>query len=545
MKVTLTYTQSLDGRIATKTGKSRYISDAASLKRNQQLRKESQAILIGIGTVLKDDPLLTCRIEAGADPLRVILDPRLELPLSSQLAATAKGVPTLVLHCQKHPPVVEDFLHKGLETVYIPSDDRGRIPLKEVLITLQERGIDSVMVEGGSRILTDFFKTRLWTHLEVVVAGKIIGEGIPSIGDLGIQNIDELIEPELEGIQIMDREVLWRFRNPQTSLPSRTKALSSSPKPSPRMLFFTAPGEVALREVSPPPKEREKGVYDSLLMAISPGTERHIYQGHFNKGASGDPEIDFNLPSFTYPFAYGYINVVQDTKGKRFFGFLPHGERFWEDRDSLIPLPEGMSPEKALFIPHMETALSLVHDSNIQIGDRVLLTGSGVVGTLTARIIRAFTGAELTLFDPNPEKGIWHQGESFLSNEKDLPQEFDRAIEVSGSIQALQLCLDQVLREGQITTGSWYGDQNQILNLGGSFHWKRLSLVSSQVSHISPHLGVSWTKERRMNLVLNLLKTIETEDLLTHRFPLSQGKEAYELLTSGAFQGLIALIPWE
>ena len=541
MKITISYAQSVDGSIAVANGESRYISEEASLELNQKMRRDNDAILVGIGTVLVDDPLLTCRIEPESHPIRVILDGRLRIPGDSQISKTAKDVPTLVFFDKEQAPPsgIHRLQEKGMRLIPVCSGEDGGLSLHQVIDELESLGINSLLVEGGSRIITAFLQCGLWDEMKIVTVGKIIGEGIPAIGNIGVTSLSDIVEPDLEAIDVIGSEVVWRFKN------ERSGGIDSADVAETRTVFFTAPKEVAIRTE----KLTGKGeLFTSRLMALSPGTERQYYLGNFPEGKQSDPDIDCVDTEFSYPFPYGYINVVADVHGACYFGFLPHSEHFRLSREGLVRIPEKISDETALFIPHVETALSIIQDTRPVIGDRVLLVGAGVVGTLTARILQDFMGVDVTVFDIDPRKHSWINPAKFICDLSALEQlpDFDRAIEVSGSPRGLQACIDSIVPEGVITVASWYGDTDISLNIGGAFHWKRLQLKCSQVSHLSPQIGSGWSKERRMKEVLSILSRLPVLDLLTHRFSFSSAPEAFTLLGNrGEFTGLISLVPGE
>ena len=287
-------------------------------------------------------------------------------------------------------------------------------------------------------------------------------------------------------------------------------------------------------------------------MAISPGTERQFYLGNFEAGKKGDLSVDCTDQEFTYPFAYGYINVVESADKERFFGFLNHSEKFYTEKSLLYhPLDQQIDDETALFIPHMETAISIIHDSKPLLGDRVLITGAGVIGTLVHRILTGIMGIESVVFDVNPQKKMWFPDAQssncdFFSDMDEIRQisPFDLCIEASGSETGLQTCIEKAEMEAQITVAGWYGSRKISVNLGDNFHWKRLRLISSQVSNLSSQIGHGWNKKRRLDKTCELLKKIKTEELLTHRFPLGSASEAYKLIESSkTVHGLVALIP--
>ena len=540
-KITLTFAQSLDGRIATPTGESRYISEEGSLRLNQKMRREYDAILIGIGTLIADDPMLTCRIDEDCNPLRVILDPALKIPLNSQIAQSSPRVRTLVFYNStllsgEDSP---DYLNriKALEQKRITAhgvfpDDGGRLNLKQVLKQLEEEGVKSLMVEGGSAVLTSFLKEKLWDNMIVVTAAKIIGRGVPAFGNLGIESLDDVITPGVENITIMGDEVCWNLVKPVDEKRVIT-----------RTVYFTAPGRVEIRTDRLTVPQRGKRLFRSRIMGISPGTEKQIYLGNFLSGRQSDPAVDCMDGEFVYPFAYGYINVVESDAGTRFLGFLPHTEQALACEKDLFPLKDDLEDENALFIPHLETAISIIHDSLPKLGDRVLIVGAGVIGTLTSRVL-GIMGIDNMVFDIDPGKKDWFPEGIFCYDTKQLePDWFDLSIEASGSPQGLQACMEYSGHEGRVTVASWYGEREISLNLGSSFHWKRLKLISSQVSNMSPLRGSHWNKARRLGAAADLAAKVETQDLLTHRIPFSQAVRAYQILEGKGAYGLIALLP--
>ncbi len=540
-KITLTFAQSLDGRIATLAGESRYISDEGSLQLNQKMRGEYDAILIGIGTLIADDPMLTCRIDEGCNPLRVILDPSLRIPLTSQIAQSSPDVKTLVFYSNAlfSGENSRDYLNriKALEQKQIiaygvPTDGNGRLSLKQVLNQLEEYGVRSLMVEGGSAVLTSFVKENLWNNMIIVTAAKVIGRGIPAFGNLGIESLDDVIIPQVENISIMGNEVCWNLLNAdEKSVLTRT-------------VYFTAPGTVEIRTDRLTVPQGGKTLFRSRIMGISPGTEKQIYLGNFLSGRPSDPAVDCMDGEFTYPFAYGYINIVEDEAGTRYLGFLPHTEQALVREEALFPMEDDLDDEQALFIPHLETAISIIHDSLPKLGDRVLIVGAGVIGTLTSRILGRIMGVVNMVFDIDPGKKRWFPEGNFCCDTEQLAaDQFDLCIEASGSSQGLQTCMEYSGHEGTVTVASWYGEREIPINLGSSFHWKRLKLISSQVSNMSPLRSSHWNKTRRLGVAADLAAKVETRDLLTHRFPFSQAVRAYQLFESKETYGLIALVP--
>jgi riboflavin-specific deaminase-like protein len=193
--VTLKFAISLDGRIATKTGDSQWISSNASLQLAHQLRAEHDAILVGIGTVLADNPRLNVRLVEGKDPLRVIVDSHLQIPTGANVFAEGAAKNTLVATTQ----VVDErrlaeIKNLGAEVLQLPAENNSqRVNLEALLAELRRRSIKSVLVEGGAAIITALLSARLVNRMVVAIAPKIIGQGIEAVGDLGIRKLSDAL----------------------------------------------------------------------------------------------------------------------------------------------------------------------------------------------------------------------------------------------------------------------------------------------------------------------------------------------------------------
>ena len=215
--VTLKFAQTLDGRIATVTGDARWVSSPPSRRFAHRLRATHDAILVGAGTIRTDDPELTCRLVRGRDPLRIVLDSRLRLPPDAKVFTDGK--PTLVVStgratADRRYPLEE----KGIEILEIAEDAQGRIDLGQLLIDLGKRNITSLLVEGGASAAASFLKGNLVDRLLVVLAPKIVGEGIAAIGPLGIQRMSDAIGFSFQRITRLGEDILldarMRAQNP-------------------------------------------------------------------------------------------------------------------------------------------------------------------------------------------------------------------------------------------------------------------------------------------------------------------------------------------
>jgi diaminohydroxyphosphoribosylaminopyrimidine deaminase / 5-amino-6-(5-phosphoribosylamino)uracil reductase len=192
--VTVSYAQTLDGRVATATGESKWISCPDSLRFAHEMRAGHDAVLVGAGTVCKDDPHLTVRHVPGTDPLRVVVDSTLRTPPDAAVLADGAAVSTVLAITDRAPGERrERVLSLGATVLRLPSDPSDRVDLKAMLEELAALGVESVMVEGGATIITSFLRSRLVDRLAVCVAPKILGDGIEAVGDLGIRDLSRSI----------------------------------------------------------------------------------------------------------------------------------------------------------------------------------------------------------------------------------------------------------------------------------------------------------------------------------------------------------------
>lgn len=319
-------------------------------------------------------------------------------------------------------------------------------------------------------------------------------------------------------------------------------------------LVFVAPGRVEVQESDLPAPPRGQVLVRTRLSAVSAGTERLIYRGQF----PADLPLDATLPDlrrpFAYPLTYGYAlvgtveavgeGVEEAWLGRRVFAFHPHESAFLADPAGLVPLPESLAWEEALFLPNLETALSLVHDGAPLAGERVAVVGLGVVGLLTTALLARFPLEALVALDPLPRRR--ERALAFGAQAAFHPDDLEAArgalagggedegadlvFEVSGNPAALQTAIDLCGFQSRVVVGSWYGRKEATLDLGRRFHRDRLRLISSQVSHLPPHLTGRWTKGRRLAFALKVLAEVHPANLITHRFPLERAAEVYHLL---------------
>lgn len=172
--VTLAYAQSLDGSLAATPGKPLALSGAAALTLTHALRAAHDAILVGVGTVLADDPRLTVRLVAGADPQPVLLDSTLRTPATARLFDHPRGV--WLFTTERSCPCDRAALAaRGADITVLPADAAGRVDLAALLATLAQRGVRTLMVEGGATVLSGFVAAHLVNYAVVTLAPRLVG----------------------------------------------------------------------------------------------------------------------------------------------------------------------------------------------------------------------------------------------------------------------------------------------------------------------------------------------------------------------------------
>jgi diaminohydroxyphosphoribosylaminopyrimidine deaminase/5-amino-6-(5-phosphoribosylamino)uracil reductase len=193
--VTLKLAASLDGRIATVSGESHWITSEPSRRHAHRLRAEHDAILVGADTVIHDDPQLTCRLRGGRNPLRIVVDGRLRLPLDSKVLTTASEIPTLILTSRTAPAgKVKRIRALGAEVLALPGK-QGQISLRLAMRRLAARGVSSILVEGGATIAAAALRAGVVDRVYLFYAPKLIGaDGRPMLGALGVRRLRQALQ---------------------------------------------------------------------------------------------------------------------------------------------------------------------------------------------------------------------------------------------------------------------------------------------------------------------------------------------------------------
>ena len=208
------YAMSLDGKIACATGDSKWVTGETARQHVHELRKRYKGIMVGIGTVLADDPMLNCRVAKGADPVRIVCDSSLRIPMESQLVRTAREIPTIVAcaansyESQWQKEKVQALEAAGVKL--IPTAGAHGVNLKELMEILGEQGIDSILLEGGGTVNSSALRNGIVSKVYAYVATKLIGgmDAPTPVSGMGADRMSEAVHLKDVTIRHLGEDIL-------------------------------------------------------------------------------------------------------------------------------------------------------------------------------------------------------------------------------------------------------------------------------------------------------------------------------------------------
>ena len=294
-----------------------------------------------------------------------------------------------------------------------------------------------------------------------------------------------------------------------------------------RALFYDAPSSANIRTVEIPLLTEDDGAeadvrIRTLFSGLSRGTERLVFQGRLPESEWLRMRAPHQMGDFPFPVKYGYaaVGVAEAGPaaliGRNYFALFPHQSRFVLPAGSLVPLPEGVPPRRAVLAANMETALNAIWDSGALSGQTIAVIGAGLLGCLIAFLAARLPGTRVTLIDRLPERASVAEqlGLGFSTPER-AASGAEIVFHTSASEAGLRLALEIAAFEARIVEASWFGDRQVTLPLGGSFHSQRLQLVSTQVGSVAPAMRARLTHRQRLETALRLLDDARLDALIT------------------------------
>lgn len=304
-------------------------------------------------------------------------------------------------------------------------------------------------------------------------------------------------------------------------------------------LWIEDVGRCALRPENLPPLGQDQVIVRSVFSGISRGTESLVFSGHVPESEYCRMEGPHQGGQLPFPVKYGYaiVGLVEEGAealvGQTVFCLHPHQTRFRLSASEVHTLPATLPPERAVLAANMETALNIIWDAHVLPGDRVAVFGAGVVGLLAAYIASRIVGTDVVVCDTAPARQTQAKalGLSFV-HPGEVPGECDVLINASAASEALENALDHAGMEARIVEASWYGARRADIPLGGAFHARRLSIVSSQVGSIPAHRRARWSFSRRLHKALELLCDERLDILISGETPFEDIVTAYPAIIS-------------
>ncbi|MDO5396410.1 MAG: bifunctional diaminohydroxyphosphoribosylaminopyrimidine deaminase/5-amino-6-(5-phosphoribosylamino)uracil reductase RibD [bacterium] len=209
--VILKTAMSADGKTAAYTGHSQWITNEKSRADVHKTRKRAAAIMVGIGTVLADDPMLNCRYDNPSNPVRIVCDTKLHIPINSKIVRTAREIPTYIATQSQDKELVSELQMLGVNILHMPTNTYD-IDLKYLMRILGRMKIDSVLIEGGASLHTSALKYGIVNKVQIYVAPKIIGqEGRSAFGPMGVKTVDAAFKLSAPKLTMFDNDILIEY----------------------------------------------------------------------------------------------------------------------------------------------------------------------------------------------------------------------------------------------------------------------------------------------------------------------------------------------
>lgn len=290
-------------------------------------------------------------------------------------------------------------------------------------------------------------------------------------------------------------------------------------------------------EEIPQPKHDEL-LIEACYSLISIGTERLVLTQSLQKTTATRMRVPYMRGEFNSSFTYGYslTGIVRkgppEYIGKAVHIMHPHQSWAVVKTSAAYLLPNDLDIKSATLISNMETAVNAIWDSQISLGDSVIVFGYGIIGTLVCAIISQFPGINLHVVEPDASRAGAARlaGLDTLSTTANLGHNVDIAINTAANSASLQNAIEAVGFEGTVIELGWYGARSTSLMLGDSFHYDRKRIQSSQVSNIPSHKQSRWTRATRKNLVSQLLADIDSRLIITRSIEYQCADQFYNQL---------------
>lgn len=293
-------------------------------------------------------------------------------------------------------------------------------------------------------------------------------------------------------------------------------------------LWVVAPGRAEVRSETLPELPPGQLLVRASYSGISRGTEALVFAHAVPEHERERMRAPHQVGTLPGPVKYGYCNVGrviagdEALSGRNVFALYPHQSLYQLATDQVVEIPDDVPPERAVLAANMETAVNALWDAQPLLGQRIVVIGAGVVGSLCAYLAARIPGCEVTLIDTHSDREPIARalGARFALPDA-APSGADLVLHASASEAGLELALRVAADESRIIELSWYGDRRVSVPLGAAFHPGRLQLISSQVGKIAPAMRHRRTYRERLALSLSLLRDPVLDVLISSEISLS------------------------
>ncbi|MCB9270379.1 MAG: zinc-binding alcohol dehydrogenase [Lewinellaceae bacterium] len=302
-------------------------------------------------------------------------------------------------------------------------------------------------------------------------------------------------------------------------------------------LWHLSESTSAMREETLPVPKEDELVIQSYYSLISLGTEWLVATGRVPETLNQVMQVPYMQGTFPFPVKYGYSLVgkivAPDSHRDQWVHVMhPHQDQCVVKAEDVRFIPSGVHPRRAVLFPTVETIVNAIWDGRVAIGDRVLILGFGLLGSMLWRVLSRIPGVQVAVIEENPWRRQWAREHDVKLWSDGLDVTYDVAFNTTRHGQAMQKGLDLLGFEGRLVELSWYGIEPVTLHLGQTFHSQRKQIVSSQVAHLPADHLARWDFERRSSLVWDLLQDPTLDDYLTHEVPFAGLADLFNSLRS-------------
>ncbi|MER6815688.1 zinc-binding alcohol dehydrogenase [Spirillospora sp. NPDC000708] len=311
-------------------------------------------------------------------------------------------------------------------------------------------------------------------------------------------------------------------------------------EPDARAFWIRSPGEGEIRPVELPEPGPGEVVVRTVFSGVSRGTETLVFRGGVPENQYAVMRAPFQDGAFPGPVKYGYLNVgvvehgPPELAGRHVFCLYPHQTRYVVPEGAVVPVPDGVPPERAVLAGTVETAVNALWDAAPLVGDRIAVVGAGMVGCSVAGVLAGLPGCDVQLVDVDPARAETARalGVGFaLPGDADGGR--DLVFHASATEDGLVRSLELLAPEGEVIELSWYGDRKVSLPLGEFFHSRRLAVRASQVGMVAPARRSRRSFGDRLALALRLLAAPAFDALITGNSPFDELPQAMARLARG------------